>query len=116
MHQAVEEALQLGCSDVAAIAYLLSVGDREQPALALELPEFRAAYREARREVLFQTDARMLHTGLTVTSPLTASLSPSNPTVGVTQVNLGGTATPGATVTPTAALRRCSCHRNIDGA
>jgi hypothetical protein len=34
VRRAVEEALELGCSDVAAVRYLLSVGDREQPPLA----------------------------------------------------------------------------------
>jgi hypothetical protein len=34
VRQAVEEVLELGCSDVAAVRYLLSVGDREQPPLA----------------------------------------------------------------------------------
>ena len=31
VRQAVEEALELGCSDVGAIRYLLSVGGQEQP-------------------------------------------------------------------------------------
>ena len=34
VRQVVEEALKIGCSDVAAIRYLLRVGDREQEPLA----------------------------------------------------------------------------------
>lgn len=34
VRQAVEEALELGCSDVSAIRYLLSLGDLAQPVTA----------------------------------------------------------------------------------
>jgi hypothetical protein len=38
VRHAVEEALELGCSDVGAVRYLLSVGSQEQPAPAVPIP------------------------------------------------------------------------------
>src|SRR5579872_1051353 len=61
----------------------------------LRAESVRSVFARAGRTVLFGVLALLIPN----CGALTGSLSPSNPTVGVTNVHLVGTATPGSTVT-----------------